>query len=66
MIRIVTTGGTTHHTKVYQGDVEITDVSRIVIEPLEVDGLVLATVTTLCELDIEARDTLVLSGADID
>lgn len=55
-MKIISTGGTTKGTRVYNDDgSEIKGVTRIVIEPLELNGVVTATITVAAvELDIEA------------
>lgn len=57
-MKIVSKGGTTNGTQVFNDDgSEIKNITRIVIDPLEVKGTVTATLTiTAVELDIEAED----------
>ena len=56
MIKIVSTGGVSNGTKVYNEDgTEITDVVEIQIDKIELNSVVYATIKVVCELDIEAQ-----------
>lgn len=62
MFRIVNKSGIANGTKVYQDDVEIADISRLSIQPLEVDSLVLVTIEVLCDdIDMSCDDVTVVN-----
>lgn len=66
MIKIISKGGNARGIKVLQDGVEIKGIIRIDINPIEALGPVTATITVpVDDLDIEAHDTLVLSGGDV-